>query len=92
MDVYDWGSVADTLECDAGFFCVSAKEGDNIDSMIVEMVDIAVQNQQDIEAEYLAQDQEAATRKYTATSGSNVVNINNRFVSYSANKNTSCKC
>lgn len=91
MDVYDWGAVADALQCDGGFFCVSAKDGDNIDSMIVEMVDMAIQNQQDIEAEYLAQDQQAATRRYTASAGG-VVNINNRYVSYSESKNTNCKC
>lgn len=42
MNQYDWNAEAQRLGCNDGFFCVSALEGENIDSMIVEMVDAAL--------------------------------------------------
>lgn len=87
MNTLNWDAEADRLKCDEGFFCVSARDGDNIDSMFAEMVDYALERQEEIEQEVVASDAKPKTRAARAP----VINITNKVTNYSKNKNT-CQC
>lgn len=79
MDGVDWAAESDRLLCDDGFFCVSAATGEGIDSMVVEMVDSAIDVQK--------QEVDEARRTDAAGSTTGIVNIT--FLN--KNKNT-CQC
>jgi len=88
MDSINWENECDRLLCDEGFHCVSALDGENIDSMFVEMVDYAIERQAEIEKEAAAGD--SAPQRAGATN-SGVVNISNKVTNYTRSK-TTCQC
>lgn len=83
MDKLNWEEECERLECDEGFYCISAFDGENVDSMFVEMVDYAIERQIELE-------QEADAKPTVRKKASPVVNIKNN-ITVSQNKNT-CKC
>lgn len=92
MDKLNWVQERDRLLCDEGFFCVSAKEGENIDSMFVEMVDYAIERQSEHDNDQVKTDgvQNIASVTPGRPARPGVVQINNS-ITYKHNKN-SCKC
>jgi Ras-related protein Rab-11A len=85
MNKFDWSKEAKRLGCHDGFFCVSAREGDNIDSMVVEMVDAAL----DLEDELVLEAQAAKIDTSLPTPGGGG-RVDLRKGDTSKSKN--CKC
>ena len=81
MNKLDWNKEAERLGCSDGFFCVSAAAGDNIDSMVVELVDAAI----DLEDRIV---EEAKAAKIDISMPSAKVDLRRKSVS----SNKDCKC
>ena len=87
MDSLDWDAECDALLCDEGRFMTSAKSKRNVDSMIVEMVDRAIERQDEIElAQQITDEQERV-------SGTRYVLQNTVHVKVSHRRTTNtCRC
>jgi small GTP-binding protein len=89
MSSLNWDHVQDQLECDEGRFMVSAKMMEGIDSMIVEMVDCALDRQDEIEREQEAIDADEQQRAQRYAASNHTVTLN---ISQTHTKNNNCKC
>jgi len=87
----NWDQAQRRLLCDEGRFFVSAKEVDSVDSMLVEMVDCAVERQEDIMAEQEQFDRDEQRRNQRYTTSNHIVNLS-ISQQHSNSRNTNCKC